>query len=237
MTTLTAIVPARSGSKRLPGKNIKILAGKPLVIWTLEACIKNESVNEVIFSTDSMNYWTLVCEYIKSDKLKLDYRSEDEAGDNVKIFDYLKDGVDKIFGDQKGAFLLALPTMPLRTTKHIKEAFNLFKTSGKAVFSAVEYDFSTSFAFEMNPDNSWNPVFENSPMITGNTRSQDQKKTYHPNGAIYIREINDLRLESLNTIYDNANVYIMDSLESIDIDMENDFKIAELIITNKHQSV
>jgi CMP-N,N'-diacetyllegionaminic acid synthase len=54
MTELIAIVPARSGSKRLPDKNIKKLAGKPLVVWTLEACIDCDFVDKVIFSTDSM---------------------------------------------------------------------------------------------------------------------------------------------------------------------------------------
>ena len=84
----TAFVPARSGSKRLPGKNIKLLAGKPLVVWTLEAFINSSKVGEVIFSTDSMEYWQIVKEYIKSDKLILDFRSSEEAGDSVKIFDY-----------------------------------------------------------------------------------------------------------------------------------------------------
>ena len=45
----TAFVPARSGSKRLPGKNIKLLAGKPLVVWTLEAFVNSDKVDEVIF--------------------------------------------------------------------------------------------------------------------------------------------------------------------------------------------
>ena len=94
----TAFVPARSGSKRLPGKNVKLLAGKPLVVWTLEAFVNSNKVDEVIFSTDSTEYWEIVKEYIKSDKLILDFRSPEEAGDTVKIFDYLKNENRKIFG-------------------------------------------------------------------------------------------------------------------------------------------
>lgn len=225
----TAFVPARSGSKRLPNKNIKLLGGKPLVVWTLEACVNSPAVDEVIFSTDSTEYWNVVRKYIKSDKLVLDNRSSEEAGDQVKIFDYLKNNVDKIFQGKSGSFILALPTMPLRTTLHIEEAIGLSRELKKPVFSAVEYDFSVSFAFNL-VEKSWSPMFEGSPMITGNTRSQDQLPAFHPNGAIYIRDINDLRRKSLTSLYEEACPMIMSKLESVDIDTEYDFKLAELML-------
>ncbi len=230
--TLTAFVPARSGSKRLPQKNIKSLAGKPLVLWTLEACMHSASVDEVIFSTDSEEYWSLAKNHFKSDKLVLDDRTAEEAGDKVKIFDYLKSSVDKIFSDREGDFLMALPTMPLRSSKHVDEAVKLYKSTNKAVFSAVEYDFAISFAFTTKHDNDWSPVFPNSPMITGNTRSQDQVKAYHPNGAIYIRKIDDLRDKNLATIYQSGIPYLMDKTRSVDIDTIDDFVVAEAIVNS-----
>ncbi len=228
----TAFVPARSGSKRLPGKNIKLLAGKPLVVWTLEAFINSSKVGEVIFSTDSMDYWQIVKEYIKSDKLILDFRSSEESGDSVKIFDYLKNENKKIFDNRDGVFILALPTVPLRTTAHINEAIDLYETLGKPVFSAVQYGFSISFAFTQS-DNNWQAIFDNSPMITGNTRSQDQAEIYHPNGAIYLRPINDLRLNVLTTLYEGAIPYIMSDIDSVDIDNEIDFILAAAVIKSK----
>ena len=228
----TAFVPARSGSKRLPGKNIKLLAGKPLVVWTLQAFIDSDKVDNVIFSTDSKEYWEIVSDYINSDKLVLDYRSLEEAGDNVKIFDYLRNENHKIFGNRKGFFILALPTAPLRKTIHINEAIDLFENHGKPVFSAVQYGFSISFAFKKE-NNGWSPIFKNSPMITGNTRSQDQAEIYHPNGAIYIRSIDDLRSTGLSTLYDDAIPYIMSDIHSADIDNEIDFMFAAAIIKNE----
>ena len=109
----TAIVPARSGSKRIRDKNITMLAGKPLVVWTLEACVNVEKIDSVIISTDSKEYWDLVNEYISSDKLKLDFREQEDAGDQVKIFDYIKYKSDKIFFNNSEVFILALPTVPL----------------------------------------------------------------------------------------------------------------------------
>jgi len=167
---------------------------------------------------------------INSEKLALDFRSADEAGDNVKIFDYLKDGADKIFHDCTGRFVLCLPTMPLRSETHIDQAIELSDKAGRAVFSAVEYDFATSFAFSIDAEGDWQPCVESSPMVTGNTRSQDQLKTYHPNGAIYIRDIRDLGLPGLKTIYQDALPYIMERALSVDIDTIEDFRSAEMIL-------
>ena len=178
----TAFVPARSESKRLPNKNILPLAGKPLLVWTLEACAGSSKVDEIILSTDSMDYWELAREHVSSDRLVLDYRSPDEAGDAVKIFDYLKTQRLKIFGDRTGAFVLALPTVPLRNTKNIEEAIQLFEEREKPVFSATAYGFPISFSFSITDTGDWLETFPDSPMITGNTRSQNQQEAWHPNG-------------------------------------------------------
>lgn len=228
--TYTAVVPARSGSKRLPHKNIKMLGDKPLLVWTLEACIQADLVDEVILSTDSMEYWETARKYLKSDKLSLDFREPDEAGDTVKIFDYFKDKRAKLFGKRTGAFILALPTVPLRRAKHVDEAIKLFEASGKPVFSATNYGFPISFAFRMQEFSLWEPVFPDSPMVTGNTRSQNQQETYHPNGAIYVRNINDLAQYDLKTLYSDAVPYLMSRTDSVDIDTEIDFRAAAALL-------
>lgn len=228
--TYTAIVPARSGSKRLPHKNIKSLGGKPLLVWTLEACANASRVDEVILSTDSMEYWELARRHVPSSKLTLDFRAPDEAGDTVKIFDYLKDKREKIFAGRSGAFLLTLPTVPLRRAHHIDEAIELHEQSGRAVFSATNYGFPISFAFRMEEAGAWVPVFPDCPMVTGNTRSQNQQEAYHPNGAIYVRAIADLADNALKTLYTGAVPYMMSRTDSVDIDSEVDFKMAEALL-------
>lgn len=228
----TAFVPARSGSKRLKDKNIKLINGKPLVVWTLESVVNNDRINKVIFSTDSLKYWDLVNSYIKSKKLTLDFRDESDASDNVKIFDYIKNKAKKIFTNGEDVFILTLPTAPLRQMHHIDEAINLFEVYKKPIFSATEFSFPISFAFKLSNEN-WLPIFKNSPMITGNTRSQDQEKAYRPNGAIYIRKIDDLHKSDLNTLYCNAIPYIMMNSDSVDIDNEFDFIVAEAIMKSQ----
>jgi CMP-N-acetylneuraminic acid synthetase len=156
----------------------------------------------------------------------LDFRAPDEAGDTVKIFDYLKDKREKIFAGRNGAFVLALPTVPLRRAHHFNEAIELFETTQRPVFSATNYGFPISFAFHMDEMRDWSPVFSDTPMVTGNTRSQNQQDAYHPNGAIYVRAIDDLAQPELMTLYADAVPYLMSRIDSVDIDGEIDFKMA-----------
>ncbi len=232
MNSYIAFVPARSGSKRLPNKNIKLLLGKPLIVWTLQALINLNEVKEVILSTDSEYYFEVANKFITNPKLKLDLRSADDAGDSIKIFDYLIKYFDKNLISKYENMIMCLPTCPLRKSSHIQEAINLFISRNKAVFSACEYNFPISFAFNTPAQGGWNPVFKDNPMKTGNTRSQDQEKFYRPNGAIYIRKINDFKNHNLKSLYTNANPYIMSNIDSIDIDNEIDFNLVDAILSS-----
>ena len=89
--------------------------------------------------------------------------------------------------------------MPLRRSHHVDEALSLFESSGKPIFSATNYGFPISFSFSITDSGSWEPLLPESPMNTGNTRSQI-KDFYHPNGAIYVRNIEDLSNTQLTTL-------------------------------------
>ena len=71
-----AFIPARSGSKRVPNKNIKMLGGRPLLVWTLEACVSCKNITNVILSTDSEYYMELATKHVPNEKLKFDLRDE-----------------------------------------------------------------------------------------------------------------------------------------------------------------
>ena len=132
--------------------------------------------------------------------------------------------------DRSGAFILALRTVPLRRAKHIDEAIALFEASDKPVFSATSYGFPISFAFRMLESGIWEPVFPDSPMETGNTRSQNLLEAFHPNGAMYVRAIADLAQVELKTPCKDGMPYIMSREESVDIDADVDFKIATALL-------
>lgn len=228
-----AVIPARKGSKRIKNKNIRELSGKPLIFWTIESCLKSELIDKVIFSTDSLEYWDLVKKNYTDKRLVLDKRSDDEAGDNIKIFDYLKNSVSKLFDVEKDTVILALPTAPFRSHLHINDAIFLFEKLKRPVFSCSAYDFSISFAFQINPEGNWQPTFSDNPMVSGNTRSQDQLIQFRPNGAIYIRKAADLCQHDLKTLYTNAVPFPMKKEHSIDIDDEIDFAMANNLTSSK----
>ena len=91
-------IPARSGSTRLKNKNIRILAHRPLIYWTVRSAIQSNSLDKIIFSSDSKRYYQLLLRYLKKDKIKtdlieFDYREKKFTKTKSKIFDYIKSGL------------------------------------------------------------------------------------------------------------------------------------------------
>ncbi len=232
-TEIICFIPARSGSTRIKNKNIRLINGRPLVYWTVFNAIKSKKFDRIIFSSDSDNYYNTLIKYLKKDKLNyhdiiFDKRDIKYSKTKSKIFDYLKFDFIKKF-DLKDEDLLVqmLPTCPLRSIETINRAINYSIKTKKNCFSASEYDFHLSFGFSIN-GTKWKPVFRKSPMITGNTQSQSQKKFYHPNPAI-----NCLYTKSLNknakSIYKDAMPILTPKSEAFDLDTEEDLKILKKI--------
>lgn len=230
-----AFIPARSGSKRFPNKNIADLNGKPLIFWSVNSFLLSKCFDKVIFSSDSEEYFETLKKYISSDLIEFHKRSKSEAGDKIKIFDYIKENIYK-WCDNDDLFVMGLPTCPFRKSSHIKDCVSRSIKSGKSVFSACEYDFHVPFAFSAIYKNNeivdWNSPFKESPLLTGNTRSQDQLKFFHPNGAIYVIKPN-LISKKTKTFYENSLPYIMTKKDSIDIDNKEDLELAKLLFKQR----
>ena len=223
-------IPARSGSKRFPNKNISNLGDKPLVCWTIGSFIQSECFDKIIFSSDSLEYLEIVNKNIKSNSIEFDHRLSTEAGDKIKIFDYILNNINKWAGSGD-LFTIGLPTCPFRNKKHIQDCFELFYKFNKSVFSACEYDFHVPFAFSLDKQTlECKNVFSDSPLVTGNTRSQDQDRYYHPNGGVYIVKAEQLINKEIKTFYIDAIAYIMDRNSSVDIDTKQDLEYARFYL-------
>ena len=232
-TKIICFIPARSGSTRVKNKNIRLISGRPLIYWTVFKALKSNCFDQIIFSSDSEKYYKILVKHLKKDKLNyknliFDRRDVFHSKTKSKIFDYIKFDLIKKFRLNKNDLLVQmLPTCPLRSIKTIKKAINCSIVNNKNCFSACEYDFHISFGFSINGNN-WKPFFKKSPMITGSTQSQNQKKYYHPNGVInclYVRFLN----KNLKSIYEKALPIIISKSECYDIDTENDLKIIKKI--------
>jgi CMP-N,N'-diacetyllegionaminic acid synthase len=230
---IICFVPARSGSTRIKNKNIRLINGRPLVYWTVLNAIKSKKFDKIIFSSDSVIYYNTLIKYLKKDKynydnIVFDKRDISHSKKKSKIFDYLKfDLINKFSLNNDDLLVQMLPTCPLRSIKTIKKAINYSIKTKNNCFSASEYNFHLSFGFSVIGA-TWKPVFKKSPLITGNTQSQSQKKFYHPNPAINCLYVHSLNKDS-RSIYKNAIPILIPKSEAFDLDTEEDLKILKKI--------
>ena len=224
--TFLAIIPARGGSKRLPNKNILPLASKPMLLWTVESAIQSKYLDEIVLSTDSDDIIKVVENY----NIKIIKRPSELASDTAKTIDVVKHVIDNIDKDYEFIILLQ-PTSPLRTSKHIDEAIEqLINLKADALISVSEVDHSPLWCNILPEDLNMENFI---PEDIKNKRSQDLPKFYRLNGAIYICKTEKLMEENTFFLKKNVYAYIMDKINSVDVDEELDFKLAEIIIKER----
>lgn len=228
-----AIVPARGGSKRLPGKNIKKLNDIPLIHYTLKAILNSEKFDTIILSSDDENILKIGGQL---DGITLEKRDPELAGDTIKVIDLLKKiasrpGYEEMF-DTIGLFL---PTCPFRTSRHIKEGMELLTQDDFSVVSVTTMEDPVQLSLTIDENNVMNPeaLLSPSPLVTGNTRSQDYETYYRVNGGFYIAWLEKFK-EKKNFFQGQVKAYKMDRLYSTDIDYELDFEWAEFLIRNEY---
>ena len=226
-----AIIPARGGSKRLPRKNIRLLNGKPLIYYTLEAVKQSKLFSKIILSSDDVEILELGS---KVDGITIEKRDKSLAEDNVKVIDLVKKIASREVNhfDYIGLFL---PTCPFRTSKHIVDGFKLLTRADFSVVSTTEMQDPIQLSMTIGNNNIANPeaILNPSPLVTGNTRSQDFEKYYRVNGGFYISWL-DKFVEKDNFFQGPIKALQMSNLHSVDIDYELDFKWAEYLLKNKY---
>lgn len=220
-----AIIPARGGSKRLPGKNIKLLGDKPLIAWTIEAAIKSNVFDHVFVSTDSEEIASVSKDYgAKVPFLRPAELASDTATTN-DVVTHLVEWFEKEHNRAVTTVAILQPTSPLRNAQHIQEAFEVMKDKhAKAVVSVCELEHPIQFCNQLGVDGSMDGFIKKE----NNKRTQDLEPYYRLNGAIYIfdREY----VGRISELYSKGTYsYLMSSRSSVDIDTEVDFKWAEFL--------
>ncbi len=223
-----AIIPARSGSKGIPDKNIKELCGKPLMAYTIEAAIKSACFDEVMVSTDSVKYADIAKQYGASVPFM---RSSQTSSDTASSWDMVEEVLDSYqkVGKEFDSFCLLQPTSPLRTSEDIVSAYNLYiENASFAVVSVCEAEHSPLWCGHL-PENKEFVGFIDPENIK---QRQSGKVFYRLNGAIYIVNINKFSTERF--LYKSGSfAYVMSQERSVDIDTAIDFKLAEAIMSIK----
>ena len=220
-----AIIPARSGSKGLVDKNIKIMADKHLIGYTIEAAVKSGVFDKIIVSTDSEQYASISREYgAECPYLRPKQISKDESSTSDVIEYILQKELE--LGNDYDYFCLLQPTSPLRDETNIIEATDLLiDKNAKSIISVCEVEHSPALMNFLPESLNMNNFIS----VQNNKRRQELGKYYRLNGAIYICNSNFF-LEEKNFYGSDSYAYIMDKRNSVDIDDIYDFKYAEMLI-------
>lgn len=229
---ILGIIPARGGSKRTPGKNIKLLAGKPLIAYTIEAAQKSKYIDKIIISTED----TSIAEVAASLGAEIIIRPEELATDTAKTAPVIEHAIDEMekHGYIPDIIVLLQATCPLRDEKVVDEALERLINSGKdSIFTAAKLRKSMPL---------WKRSFEGEATALYDyhfrPRHQDthlMEDIYSENGALYAIKFDAFKKHK-DFLGESVEIYEMTS-GHCDIDTPEDFAYAEQMILERQNCI
>lgn len=218
-----AIIPARGGSKRIPGKNIRPFHGKPVMAWSIEAALESGLFDEVMVSTNDPN----IADVAKSFGASVPFlRSEKNSDDFATTVDVIKE-VLHAYAETGQSFDIGCciyATATFVTPRKLSDAYELMQSKKfDSVFPVMKYSFPVQRSFRREEDGKVQMFYPEHV----NTRSQDLQPAYHDAGQFYFFGVKELL--SKGTIFtENSGSIVISELEGQDIDNEDDWKLAEI---------
>jgi N-acylneuraminate cytidylyltransferase len=220
-----AVIPARGGSKSVPGKNIRSLGGKPLLVWSIEVAQQVSEIDRVIVSTDDAE----IASVSQAHGAEVYARPRHLATDEALVIDALKDLLRTLQaeGEAPEWVILLEPTCPLRAPDDVRGCLKLV-TQG--VYDSV----ATFKDAELNPHRAWR-LIDGVPevFIAGAVPwlpRQKLPKAYQLNGAVYVFRANLLEQETKSLLVGKLGAVLMPRERSQDIDDSVDFTIVEALL-------
>ena len=221
------IIPARSGSKGVPDKNISMVRSKPLIFWTIDAAKKAKNLDKIIVSTDSEKYASICENYnIQVPFLRPAELSSDEATSEDVIIHAVK-WMKKNKQYNPEYILYLQPTSPLRTASDIDKAINIAEE--KQAHSVVSVELANRHPYFMKKIDHTGLISHYKRQKVPTPRRQDLEPIYVLNGAIFLIRT-EIILNNKSWYEDKCYSYIMPSKKSIDIDSPNDLHIADFLL-------
>lgn len=227
MSNLVAIIPARGGSKRFPGKNLAHFKGKPLLWHAIDAV--GPIAQTVIVASDSAKILDSAQHHPDFGR-QITVHSLDSSTteDTSTVLDSVLSMLERSFlrsllQPRETILGLFLPTAPLRTTEDVEKACKLLTHSLDGVISVTDYEFPPQLSLSVDSSGA---LVVPQPYVENKTRSQEYKNTFRPNGAIYLQWGKSF-LATRNFFRGVLGSYYMPRERSIDIDTEQDLKYGQ----------
>lgn len=223
--SVLAIIPARGGSKGIPRKNIKDLAGKPLIAWTIEVAQKSKYIDRLVLSSDDDE----IIEVAKQFDCEVPFKRPTElALDETPGIDPVLHTIENLPGYDY--IVLLQPTSPLKNIEDIDGAIEkCMENHSIAVVSVTESDKSPYWMYKLDSNDKMSSLMNVSEIPM---RRQDAPKAFNLNGAVYVSARQAL-IEEKSFIQGETIGYVMPEERSLDIDSELDFLICEVVIGKK----
>lgn len=224
---MIAIIPARGGSKGLPGKNIRPLNGKPLIAYAVEAGLKSKYIDRVIVSTEDEEIARIAVQYGAELPFMRPAELASDTAMAVDTYIYTINRLEKEGGKPIDSFVVLQPTSPLRIAEDIDGAVELFmQKDADSVVSYCKEDHPITWHKYLDEEGRFVDIFE-----TTLQNRQDFRVSYYPNGAVYVFKTSIIRERKYFT--DKSYAYVMPRNRSIDIDHIEDFEFAEFLLRRK----
>ncbi len=226
---MITIVPARGGSKGLPGKNLRPLCGVPLIVHTLQTALACEAVDRVIVSTDDDEI-IRVCRGVEGVEVPF-RRPAHLATDDAEAADaylHVVDCLEVSEGVAPSEICVLLPTSPLRLPSDISNAIDLYwRKEAQAVVSVTETK-PASWLQRLDEEGRFQAILPNEPV----SNRQNYAPVYMPNGSIYVFDVETLRHTKDYFVLETFG-YVMPPERAVDIDTETDFLTAEALMNER----
>jgi N-acylneuraminate cytidylyltransferase len=228
MSDVLAVIPARGGSKRLPGKNLKKLDGKPLVAHAIDHCGKAAEIDRTVVSTDDREIKSVATEY--GCEVPFD-RPAELATDTATAPTVVRHVLEQF--EQKSTTFeivcMVLPTTPLRSPSDLDAGVQkLRETTVQSVVGVTEFDHPPFYAVDTDEEGNLFPYFDDKALWDV-TRSQEFPAVQVPNGAVFVATV-DALFEHENFFTDRTKPYYMPPERSLDIDEPFDLQVARALL-------
>lgn len=219
-----AVIPARGGSKRIPGKNIREFCGKPIIEYSIEACLQSGCFEKVMVSTDDPD----IAEYALNVGAEVPYyRSKENSDDYATTADVMSEVLDyyKQEGQHFEYACCIYATAPFIQAQSIQQAFQLLTQdkSTDAVFPVTRFSFPIQRAIRLNQSNQLSMFEPDKEKV----RSQDLEPAYHDAGQFYWLRVDDFKANQ-SMWGKNGRCIVLPNRLAQDIDEEEDWLIAEM---------
>lgn len=222
------IIPARGGSKGVPFKNRRLIAGKPLIQYSIDSALLSKRLTMVVVSTDD----PAIGEIARASGVEVINRPTNMAEDASPVIDAVRHVVETLEAagrPKPQAMVLLQPTAPLRTSEDIDEAVELFYNGGLNPVCSVSRceDNHPARMYTLNEKGALTSLMAE----LADLRRQDLPPVYHRNGALYV--FGQSELSNGQIITPSMTPYVMDVMQSLNVDTEMDMLVLDAIMSRR----